>query len=112
MPSYRKKPDAVDAIQWSGANTPAIEQFARGGVLDVTDPRIVGGRGLVIRTAGGGVIIATPRDWIVRGAGCELSACSPEAFSASYEPVGDYRITLNGQHLADIVSNSLQYGRR
>jgi hypothetical protein len=84
MPKFRKKPVVVEAVQWTGANTDEVRAFVNGRMDEITDSDIVGGRGLVIPTLEGNMI-ATPRDFIIRGVQGEFYPCKPDIFEATYD---------------------------
>lgn len=79
---YKKKPIIVDAKQWTGDNLEEINQFF-GGNFKVGKARF-----LMIQTLEG-LMMAAPRDWIIRGIAGEVYPCKPDIFEATYEEVDD-----------------------
>lgn len=82
MATYLKKPDAVEAIQWTGENEHEVNVFI--------SPHRVSGKSFAIHSAAG------PTDWTVQGTvgdclikNCadEFTVCKPAFFAAMYEPV-------------------------
>ena len=85
MPKYRKKPVAVDAIQWSGRweDVPEITEFTEGKTIEKHD--IDGKRTyLHIRTLEGDMLVS-PRDFIIRGVAGEYYPCKADIFVQTYE---------------------------
>ena len=86
MPKFRKKPIAVEAVQWNGQTFPGDEdRVYEGGTEDH-------GNGpepyLVVQTAHGPVI-AHLGDWVLFGPYGEVYPCARETFTETYEPVED-----------------------
>ena len=105
MPKFRKKPVEIEAIQWDGANTTSVINWAQGGwgrvgplalngksiwikqvVVDPDKFPVVCVWRLVIPTLEGDHE-ASPGDWIIRGVKGEIYPCKPDIFAATYEPV-------------------------
>lgn len=83
---WRKKPIVVKAVRWDGNNFCSLDEPWR----SLIAPRYSGavyqaGPNLCVETLAGKVI-ASPGDWIIRGAKDELSSCKPDIFEATYEP--------------------------
>ncbi len=85
MPIFRKKPVAIEAVQWTGrpADFPDVMRLAQAG----------GGPGPValMPTTGclsistlEGVMTASPGDWVIRGVKGEIYPCKPDIFAATY----------------------------
>lgn len=79
---YRKKPVAIEAIQWDGNNVDLIIEWS-GGDGETIEPA---GRVLLIHTLEG-VMTAKLGDWIIKGVSSEFYPIKPEIFEATYEPV-------------------------
>ena len=88
MAKFRKKPVAIEAMQFDGSRESfdAIVAWsgATGWVYE-PDSRY---RGLVIPTLEGDME-ASPGDWIIRGVKGELYPCKPDIFAATYDLVDD-----------------------
>lgn len=80
MAFYRKKPVAVEAVQWTGENLQEILDFAKGAIVR----RI--SNGIIIKTLEGGMT-GSPGDWIIKGVKGEFYPCKPDIFAATYEQV-------------------------
>lgn len=82
METYRKKPVAVEAVQWNGtaASQSAIVNWSGGQVLGMFDHAYY----LEIRTLEG-VMRADPMDWIIKGVHGEFYPCKPDIFAATYD---------------------------
>lgn len=74
---FRKKPVVIEAIQFTGSNLEEIKKFAGKFVED-------GGDELVISTIEG-PLVASPKDWIIKGIVGEFYPCKPHVFEATYE---------------------------
>lgn len=80
MPTFRKKPVVVEAVQYHGGNWDECARFI--------GPSIRGAAGdyaLSIQTLEG-IMEALPGDWIIRGVKGEHYPCKPDIFAATYEP--------------------------
>ena len=83
MAKYRKKPVFIEAMQWTGKNTSAVQAFGR------RIQRIFDGRKLaylLIHTLKGEVA-AYKNDWIIRGEKGEFYPVKNNIFLETYEPV-------------------------
>jgi hypothetical protein len=74
MAQFRKKPVVIEAVQWDGSNVSEIREFF-GGFLEwgFRDTEFL--------------LIANPKDWIIKGIKGEFYPCKPDIFEATYEPV-------------------------
>lgn len=88
---FRKKPVVIEAIQWNGTNLREIIDFA--GLHPSAKKwtweeysEVVAKEGLKIFTIEG-PLMATVKDWIIRGVKGEYYPCKPDIFEATYEPV-------------------------
>lgn len=89
---FRKKPVAIEAVQWSGGNLKEIIAFA--GWHESASTRwtweeyeqVVAKEGLKIFTLEG-ALMASVGDWIIRGVHGEFYPCKPDIFEMTYEPV-------------------------
>ena len=82
MPRFRKKPVEIDAIRWTGQNYSEVCAFVGQEVETIERKKVL----LVIATLEG-TMLASPGDWIVRGAPGEFCVYKPDIFDATYEPV-------------------------
>lgn len=78
---YRKKPVVIQAIQYDGFHTGAINDFCGN---KVREP--VGEQYLEIETLEG-VMRANAGDYIIRGVNGEFYLCKPDIFEKTYEEV-------------------------
>ena len=83
MPSYRKKPVVIEAVQITDATFDDPHPNDEHIVGVIYDP--------VARCASIETLEGTMRadlgDWIIRGVKGELYPCKPDIFAATYEPV-------------------------
>lgn len=89
MPTYRKKPVEVEAMQFDGTKDSANHVLAWIGRSEgdakrahIRQPEL----GLTISTIEGDMH-ASPGDWIIRGVQGEFYPCKPDIFAATYEAV-------------------------
>lgn len=97
MPTFRKKPIVVEAVQYRrefhtgcGELPPGVERhFCRGedGELYETLP--------IVQTLEGELRVADG-DWIIKGVKGEFYPCKPDIFEATYEPCADLPDTAMG----------------
>lgn len=80
--TYRKKPVAVTALQWTGANFADMERFLGSPKAGGFDDKGV----LYIHTFEG-TMRAMPGDYIICGVAGEFYPCKPVIFEATYEHV-------------------------
>lgn len=76
---FRKKPVEVEAVQYTGTNFGAIEDFV-GGDAEFRDGQ------LLVATLEG-PLRANVDDWIIKGVKGEFYPCKPDIFVATYEAV-------------------------
>lgn len=89
MPTFRKKPVEVEAVQFAGEMPELLPDWLRaafdkpmeqvGAVFENADA-------LMIRTLEGDLTVS-PGDWIIQGTAGELYPCKPAIFAEIYEPV-------------------------
>jgi len=80
----RKKPITVNAIQFDGKNSTAVEAWGVGLHGKIPFGVINAGQKLVIPTLEG-EMIADAGDWIICGIKGEFYPCKPDVFFDSYE---------------------------
>jgi hypothetical protein len=83
MPRFRPRPVVVEAWQFQGEPTEALERWL-GAAFETWLPSK---RQLAFQT-GAGEQIASAGDWIVQGVGGTLSVCASAHFAAADQPVG------------------------
>lgn len=96
MKWYRKKPVAIQAIQWDGNNLKEVIEFTGKHPKfdkwfkswDEYESHVHGDRGVFKIFTLEGVMEASPGDWIIRGVNGEHYPCKPDIFEKTYEPVG------------------------
>lgn len=88
---YKKKPVAIDAIQWTGLNLEEIKEFV-GKDLDysISDAAWQVGKGvpyviMKIHTLEGDMDVSKG-DFIIKGVNGEFYPCKPDIFEKTYEP--------------------------
>lgn len=90
MPMFRKKPVVIEAHRFSGSSSEvrAFEQWFAGHefLYPVVCTRDL--RQLEIKTPGG-VVLADPGDWIIKGVAGEFYPCKPGIFSDTYEDASE-----------------------
>jgi hypothetical protein len=77
---YRKKPVAVEAVQYTGLNSAEIESFTGQPIGKET------GKPIVIKTLEG-QHIASIGDFIIKGVKGEFYPCKPDIFAETYSEV-------------------------
>lgn len=80
---FRKKPVAIEAVQWTGKNYTEVYAFYD---PDNEKPALVGSMGTLTIPTLEGEHIASPGDWIIKGVAGEFYPCKPDIFEATYEP--------------------------
>ncbi len=93
MAKYRKKPVVIDAIQFNNLNYREIEEFMGQELKKqiISDTAYEAGvappqMGLIIPTLEGDML-ASPRDYVIRGIKGEFYPCKPDIFVGSYDLV-------------------------
>ena len=79
MPMFRKKPVAIEAMQWDGTRESAIR------VSMWTGSPLYGGEEIITIDTLEGTMRAAPGDWIIKGVKGEFYPCKPDIFAATYE---------------------------
>lgn len=82
---FRKKPVVIEAVQFTGGNYVAVEQF-------VCDPAsfsigVIRGVYKVFINTLEGTMTVSPGDWIIKGVNGEYYPCKPDIFEKTYERV-------------------------
>lgn len=96
MPTiFRKRPLAVEAVQWTGENFAELQAFA-GENVRYSDGEIPAGqmgweRGLLIRTMANGWVPSPVGEWVIKGVAGEFYPCADSVLRASYVQVEDRR---------------------
>ncbi len=88
---YRKKPVEIQALQWTGENLEAVQEFV-GQAAMVLPTALSEDRAIRIMTREDGPSdqvshYASPGDWIIRGVAGEFYPCKPDIFEATYDRV-------------------------
>jgi hypothetical protein len=81
MPKYKKKPVIIDAIQWTGNNVKEVQEF-------IGNNGYVKGDYVDIGTLEG-LMVASVKDYIIKGVKNEIYPCKPDIFEQTYEYVGE-----------------------
>lgn len=86
MSKFRKKPEAIEAIQWTGKNISAVMEF-----MLPEEPTYMEGFSNRDEIVGiqtlAGLVVASLDDWIIRGVKGELYPCKPDIFELTYDAV-------------------------
>jgi len=82
---YRKKPVAIEAVQWHGDDRNEEELLHH---LDGCTGWHMNDEGIAIPTLEG-EMTASPGDWIIKGVQGEFYPCKPDIFEATYEPADE-----------------------
>ena len=84
---FRKKPVVIDAMQNLPlpVDAPEREPMLNWLSAECNDWVQMGDGSIVIETLEGSMI-ASPRDWIIKGVKGEVYPCKPDIFAATYEP--------------------------
>jgi hypothetical protein len=88
MPTYRKKPIEIEAVQLTGdpKQRDEFEIFAKGAITPAAFTIVKGTAHLEIKT-GDGLVKAMPGDFVIRDANGALMPVKPDAFVSTYDPV-------------------------
>lgn len=92
MAQYKKKPVAIEAIQWTGDNLEEIKSFVGDALeYDIIDAAWRVGKGrphvfITIKTLEGDHI-CKEGDFIIKGVKGEFYPCKPDIFEETYELV-------------------------
>lgn len=88
---FRKKPVVVvEAMQFDGRLFSArqIQSWVNGSLrVDWVEGGDTSATEIYIHTLEGGVMTASPGDWVIKGVKGEFYPCKPDIFDATYEPV-------------------------
>jgi hypothetical protein len=88
LPSFRKKPVVVEAVQWQP--DPKLGSFQAGGYRNHKIGYDEHGAEYLVTEVGirtlEGFMRLTPGDWIITGVKGERYPCKPDIFAATYEP--------------------------
>jgi hypothetical protein len=84
MPTFRKRPVVIEAVQLTPLSLSEMEEFVGG------DLEFRGGE-VIIATLEG-AMHASPGDWIIKGVQGEFYPCKPDIFEATYEPAHEERL--------------------
>ena len=98
MGTYRKRPLAVEAIQFVEENFETVQKFCPYAAGPFTDGE--GGRMYFEIPTLEGTLRASDGDYIIRGAAGEFYPCKPDIFEQTYDPVEDVSLS----EVADFVS--------
>lgn len=84
MARYRKKPEVVEAIQFTGTNLTEVSEFLGGIPPHEMHPKIPGY--VIALKNPRGEIFAVPDDFIIKINDTQWGTLKPEAFNKLYEP--------------------------
>lgn len=85
MTLYRKKPVVIEALQFTRDNFEDIQKFTNGTAHSLTIERKVNGRCICIIPTLEGEMVATEKDYIIKGIQGEFYPCKPDIFLKTYE---------------------------
>jgi len=83
MKKYRKKPVAIEAVQYNGKNIEDIEKFMNRKV-----ERYINSDSIFIFTLEG-TMEASVGDYVIKGVNGEFYPCKPDIFKKTYEEVDE-----------------------
>jgi hypothetical protein len=86
MGKYRKKPVVIEAIQFDGSKESAKEIMAWMKNYDKDDSWVFNHATIQMPTLEG-LMIANPKDWIIKGIKDEFYPCKPDIFEETYDLV-------------------------
>jgi hypothetical protein len=82
MPTFRKKPVEVEAVQLPVTMAPAWLADA----MDAEDVRLIADGHAEVSTLEG-TMTGNPGDWLIQGVQGEIYPCKPDIFAATYDAV-------------------------
>lgn len=87
MPKYRKKPVEIEAKQFKRKNIIELAEWTNGNLHNIVIPKCIGGimTGQVKTLEG--IMVATEKDYIIKGVNGEFYPCKPDIFHKTYEKV-------------------------
>jgi len=83
---YRKKPVAIEAIQFTRGNLEEVKRFVGKFLISITTPRCLDGVMTAEISTFEGVTTASENDFIIKGTQGEFYPCKPDIFAEAYEP--------------------------
>ena len=84
---YKTKPCEIEAIQFTRENFEAVQIFGEGSIYDLIIERCPNGLAYCKIKTLEGIMIATEKDYIIRGLRGEYYACKPDVFEKKYEEI-------------------------
>ena len=87
MAQYRKRPIAIEAIQYDGINSAEIAKFMNQPIRTKTSPAPGKPSGNISIETLEGTMQAIPGDYIIKGIEGEFYPCKPKIFEKTYELV-------------------------
>lgn len=87
MGSYRKKPVVIEAVQWDGRDSTAVDFLPKGGWGWGFADHEPGSAGALVIDTLEGDMRCNVGDWIIKGVQGEFYPCKPDIFDATYETV-------------------------
>ena len=76
---YRKKSIVIEAVQWNGDNKDELFSFYKDAEIN--------NHGMLIISTLEGDMVASIKDWIIKGIKGEFYPCKPDIFEATYDKV-------------------------
>ena len=92
---YQKKPVVIEAIQWTGDNFVAIDEFIT--ISHSTFPK----DGKIIIPTLEGDMIASIDDWIIKGVNGEFYPCKPNIFEKTYQLPTSPKVKVTDEEIMD-----------
>lgn len=93
MKKYMKKPLVIEALLWTGDNTPEMRNFFGKWKEYSFEPR----QGYLRLHDHNSTVVASPGDWIIKGIAGEFYPCKAKIFTDTYEEVTGEK-TLESEH--------------
>lgn len=84
---YKTKPCEIEAIQFTRDNFEEVKSFGEGSVYNLTIERSPNGKAYCIVKTLEGIMIATEKDYIIRGLRGEYYPCKPDVFNKKYKEI-------------------------
>ena len=84
---FRKKPVIIEAMRFDGGNGYDIAHWARAGLPDIAQAKIILSNPYLFVNTLEGEMRADIGDWIIKGVKGEFYPCKPDIFEATYEAV-------------------------
>lgn len=82
---FRKKPAVIEAIQFTRHTWKEVLNFTSGNAINYRCEKCIGGKAYCDIKTLEGTMLATERDYIIKGVAGEFYPCKPDIFEQTYE---------------------------